>query len=58
MGRGKAFHHQTKGQNRELPKSAIEVAPKHADHVEYAIEPVASADRDAVSFQIVKETEE
>lgn len=58
MGRGKAFHHKTKGHDRELPKRGNEVASKHADNVEYAIEPVATAERDAVSFQVVKETEE
>ncbi|MBM7661297.1 hypothetical protein JOC85_002069 [Bacillus mesophilus] len=57
MGRGKSFKHKTKGHDRELPESGEQVQSKNTEHVEYVIEPVATADQPAVSVQVTKDSD-
>jgi hypothetical protein len=57
MGRGKGFHHKTKGHDHELPKRGKQAQPKHTETLEYDIEPVATAERKAVSFQVTNDTD-
>jgi hypothetical protein len=57
MGRGKAFNHKTKGHDRELPIRGKQIESKHTEHVEYAIESVASADHPAVSIRVTKDSD-
>lgn len=57
MGRGKSFKHKTKGHDRELPIQGEQVESKHTEHVEYDIEPVATADTPAVSIKVTKDSD-
>ncbi|WP_246942097.1 hypothetical protein [Bacillus pinisoli] len=57
MGRGKSFKHKTKGHDRELPLSGEQVQSKNTEHVEYNIEPVATAERPAVSMEVTKDSD-
>jgi hypothetical protein len=57
LGRGKSFKHKTKGHDRELPISGEQVESKDTEHVEYVIEPVATAEHPAVSVQVTKDSD-
>jgi hypothetical protein len=54
MARGKHFNHKEKGHEPTISKQGQEVEGKEIEHIEYAINTVATEDAAPISFKVEK----